>query len=106
MAQITGADLIAPKGPITTTFFPGVQDNALAAYLDAYVSRAYADDRVSGAPDETKKNRAAFALSSNLALMEVYGRMLGEPTDVTIQEKGNTKYTKDQRDGIRDLADK
>lgn len=108
MAEITGTDLIAPNGPIQPTFFPtsalpvGVN---LSGLMDAYVTRAYADARVSTLTSETAKNTGAFSLAAYLALMDVYGRMLTEPTSVNIAEKGSHGYTKDQRDGIKALAD-
>ena len=106
MAQITGSDLIAPNGLIQATLFPDTDRNALSTLMDAYVTRAYADDRVSTITDDTKQNKGAKLLASYFALTDVYLRMLGEPTQVNNgPEKGSTTYTKDQRDGIKALAD-
>ncbi len=104
MAQLTANDLIAPNGPLETRDFPGEDSTALGVRVSAYLTQAYADDRVALLVGEPTRNKAARALTLYTAYMAMYKRMNVEPNAVNISEKGSSTYTDAQRKAILELA--
>lgn len=106
MARLEPTQLIQPAGPLTTTLFPGRDGNGLAALVDGWLTVAYErDDVVDQAADVAKQNRMARAYALYLAYTDVYRRMLAEPNQVQVAEKGSSTYTDKQRDAMKAIAD-
>lgn len=105
---ITPADLLAPKGPVEVTLFPGESiggsPTALESRLQEYIDQA--EDKISGIafplPDSAVRAwslhltfDAAYVLAISRASME----------NMMTPVLGSETFSKDQRDGIKAKAD-
>lgn len=108
---ISAEDLLAPAGPVEPALFPGEgqKDNkVLLARLTSYVNQAY--DQISGFTFDptTKEDDAARAYALYLAFEGAHTLALARPAeeDFQVELMGKVLFSKDQRQGLKELADK
>jgi hypothetical protein len=101
--------LIAPNGPVELSLFPGeAPDGALLERMAVYVGKA--EDKTSAytfaTPEREEAAVAAWALY--LAFNAAYTLSLARPAeqDAGFEVLGRVLYEDDQRQGLKDLADK
>ena len=109
--MITPADLLAPKGPVEVTLFPGENSEAsgsastkLEIRLQEYIDRAEA--KVSGVtlPDP---DSATYAWALHLTFSAAYILACSRPTNenTMVAVLGSQGFSPDQRAALRSLAD-
>lgn len=102
---VAPADLLAPKGPVTTTLFPGEGVPELTVRLQQYIDNGEADSRVAAMPADQQD-----ALVRNYALYQVFRdvhiRMTAEPLTVSVTDKGGHGYSTEQIKSMKELRDR
>lgn len=102
--------LIAPFGPVEPDMFPGEgegDNTALHTRLTNYIQKAEAKVSALGITDETQVDEAVEAWALYLAFRAAYTLTLARPAEDDAQTDvlGRTRFDKDQRDGMKQLAD-
>lgn len=100
---VAAADLLSPQGPVNNVMFPDVAGNVLSARLDAYIARAAADSRLATVGADSQ-DAAIRALALHFVFQDAYTTRLYQPVEVERAEKGTHRFTDDQIDSMRQLA--
>lgn len=102
---VVAADLLTPSGPLDPKMFPGEDETVLGERLDAYIGNGYNDTRVTAQPAEAQDALVRdFALYQ--AFRDVHIRMLVQPLQITVTEKGGHVYAMEQVTAMERLRDK
>ncbi len=103
--------LIAPEGAVESELFPGEggdeSGSALLTRLTTYVSKAVAKVADITFVDTAQSDAAIQAWAYHLAFKAAYTLKLSRPAteDFQVEVMGEIGFEKDQRDGIKELAD-
>ncbi len=107
---VNAEDLISPKGPVETDLFPGEvsqgDNTKLLARLTEYVNRGVAEVADFTFDPTSKRDQAVTAWALQLAFRAAHTLALSRPAedDHGVEVMGKTLFTKDQRQGLDDLA--
>lgn len=97
--------LITPTGRIAPDLFPEWDDACLASAVQAWITEAYDRPDVAGL-GETRQDAAARAWAYHRAFDAAAVSMAANPATHSQTDAGSSGYSKDQRDAIRERADR
>jgi hypothetical protein len=94
---ITGTDLIAPKGELDLSLFPGDTEIDLSERLDAFLLEA--EGKKAGVSDDGKK-----AWAYHRAFRQIFIRLSNFPAS-EVDDQGNVKYSDAQIQNFSTIAE-
>lgn len=105
---IAPGELLAPVGPIELDLFPGEdEDDALLVRLSNYIGQAEIKVTPYALEEGQDKDNLVRTWSLYLAFRAAYTLSLARPAEdqADVEVLGRTQYDRDQRDGLKLLAD-